>query len=81
MLRRPSLFSNNPALELVLNNMQYILSDMHREKQQRPRLRRLPNKRTRGKRLGMVLDLAIYANIHLCHAANCTHLDPTFDFC
>ena len=61
-----AFFSNNPALELVLNNMQYILSDMHREEQQRPRLRRLPNKRTRGKRLGMVDAKRInpYVDIH-----------------
>ena len=26
--------------------------------------------------LGTVLDLAIYANVHLRHAANSTHVDP-----
>ncbi|MBD9104309.1 MAG: hypothetical protein EGQ03_03480 [Collinsella aerofaciens] len=26
--------------------------------------------------LRMVLDLAIYANVHLRHAANSTHVDP-----
>ena len=31
--------------------------------------------------LGTVLDLAIYANVHLRHAANSTHLNLTFDFC
>ena len=44
----------NATLQLVLDNVQHVFSDMHRKEQQCPRLRRLSNKRTRGKRLGMV---------------------------
>ncbi len=44
----------NASLQLVLDNVQHVLDDMHRKEQQCPRLRRLSNKRTRGKRLGMV---------------------------
>ena len=56
----------NATLQLVLDNVQYVLGDMDRKEQQRPRLRRLPNKRTRGKRLGMVGAKRInpYVGIH-----------------
>ena len=56
----------NATLQLVLDNVQHVLSDMHRKEQQRPRLRRPPNKRTRGKRLGMVDAKRInpYVGIH-----------------
>ena len=56
----------NATLQLVLDNVQHVLSDMHRKEQQCPRLRRLPNKRTCGKRLGMVDAKRInpYVGIH-----------------
>ena len=56
----------NAALQFVLYNIQYVLGDMHRKEQQCPRLRRLPNKRACGKRLGMVGAKRInpYVGIH-----------------
>ena len=56
----------NAALQFVLDNVQHVLGDMHWKEQRCPRLRRLSNKRTRGKRLGMVNAKRInpYVGIH-----------------
>ena len=44
----------NATLQLVLDNVQHVLGDVHGEEQRRVRLHGLSNKSSRGKRLNMV---------------------------
>ena len=66
----------NAALQFVLYNIQYVLGDMHRKEQQCPCLRRLPNKRACGKRLGMVGAKRINPYVGIQMQKTCARTTP-----
>lgn len=63
-------------LQFVLYNIQYVLGDMHRKEQRCARFRRLPNKRTRGKRLGMVDAKRINPYVSIQMQKTCAQTTP-----